>query len=864
MKRKPHSFDHSLAVRMEEWAREQGQGEAGAKPRPLHLDLEKICTWLRSKPMWGYARKQEVALRASVKRAIEQFEARLAPASDGRTDGKRARHDDGEEVNDVVDGVDGDAGGDMAEDLSSSDEEMPAGVRLMETPTHNLLNAGLAARYRGQAAAGAAAASVGDIFTAANGSKVPAVPEEVPTGAEPSAPDGGGATQASLAPARERKPAAGGGATQRRRAKRAPSTSLVNYSDLGGMEGVLQDIRELVEYPLTHPEIYVHLGVEPPRGILLHGPPGCGKTLLANAIAGELGVTFLKISAPEIVSGMSGESEAKLRELFADAKAAAPCLVFIDEIDAIAPKRESAQREMERRIVAQLLTCMDELSLQHVVAGARGDADPKDADGHATTAQIAPVLVIAATNRPDALDPALRRAGRFDREIAVRTPDAAARARILRVLCRHMRISDELAFETIGEACAGFVGADLAALAKEAAVIAVNRIFTHLLAKDTPDAPSDGAATGGPGAAAGGPTDVVLSAELRVRMLASTRLAALPRPLPAAQLAHLSISENDFWAGLGNVQPSARREGFSTVPNVTWADVGALNELRAELTACLLEPLRHPKRFANLGLSTSAGVLLYGPPGCGKTLLAKAVANESGACFISVKGPELLSKFVGESERAVRQLFMRAAASPPCIVFFDELDALCPNRGAAGESSGGSSERVVNQLLTEMDGLDSRQQLSVIAATNRPDMIDPAMLRPGRLDKCLYVPLPPASARADILRTACRKLTLADDVQLDALGVHRRCDGYSGADLAALVKEAAIEALGECADDDERPIVALRHFERALSKVAPSVSKRDEQRYLALRNRMHTSRVRAPEPDSLEGVPPGPADGAAA
>ncbi|KOO29026.1 vesicular transport protein, partial [Chrysochromulina tobinii] len=514
-------------------------------------------------------------------------------------------------------------------------------------------------------------------------------------------------------------------------------------------------VRELVEYPLTHPEIYAHLGVEPPRGLLLHGPPGCGKTLLACSIAAELGCAFLRISAPEVVSGMSGESEAKIRQLFQEAATLAPALIFIDEIDAIAPKRETAQREMERRIVAQLLTCMDELSFA------------------ATGGQT--VIVMGATNRPDAIDPALRRAGRFDREIALGIPDTAARERILRVLCERMRLAGDLDLGALAKRCNGFVGADLAALCKEAAVVAVNRIF------------------------------------------------------------------GDLFGGLLKVQPSARREGFATIPDVTWDEVGALQELRHELHHAIIEPINHPERFEALGLKPSCGVLLHGPPGCGKTLLAKAIANESGASFISVKGPELLNKYVGESERAVRQLFARGRASSPCVVFFDELDALVPRRG--GDSSNQASERVVNQMLTEMDGLDGNKQLFVVAATNRPDMIDPAMLRPGRLDKLLYVPLPTPAAREDILRTASRKMPLDASVSLGSIARDRRCEGFSGADLSALAREAAVGALKACTGDT-RPVVTSAHFEAAFSHVFPSVSPHEEANYLRAAERLRNARAK--------------------
>uniref|UniRef100_A0A0D3J5E7 AAA+ ATPase domain-containing protein n=2 Tax=Emiliania huxleyi TaxID=2903 RepID=A0A0D3J5E7_EMIH1 len=557
----------------------------------------------------------------------------------------------------------------------------------------------------------------------------------------------------------------------------------VGYADLGGMEGPLQAVRELVEYPLTHPEIFAHLGTpEPPRSLPV-GPPGCGKTLLACAIAGELGVGFVRVSAPEVVSGMSGESEAKIRQLFREAREAAPALLFIDEIDAIAPKREAAQREMEKRIVAQMLTCMDELA---AAGGSQFDsadqaASSAAADASAAAAPLAPppppptVIVIGATNRPDSLDPALRRAGRFDREIALGIPDAAARGRILKVMARNMRLAPDVDVESLGRRCNGFVGADLAALCKEAAVVAVNRIFGSLLAAAPPGGAAGGAATSEEGSGGDG---------------------------------HLG------------------------------------------------------RRL---------------------TLLAKAVANESGASFMSVSGPELLNKYVGESERAVRVLFARGRASAPCVIFFDELDALVPRRG--GEAGSQATERVVNQLLTEMDGLENRAAVYVVAATNRPDIIDPAMLRPGRLDKLLYVPLPPPGARADILRAAARRTPLAPDVDLEAVARDPRSDGLSGADLAHLVREAATNALrdlraaesgggggggagGEGGGEGGGVGVQVQraHFERALDTVRPSVSAKDEARYKQLASRLRKRRAEGGSSERPGGGTPSaaPAGGAAA
>ncbi|XP_011895966.1 PREDICTED: nuclear valosin-containing protein-like isoform X2 [Cercocebus atys] len=546
--------------------------------------------------------------------------------------------------------------------------------------------------------------------------------------------------------------------------------SNVKFEDVGGNDMTLKEVCKMLIH-MRHPEVYHHLGVVPPRGVLLHGPPGCGKTLLAHAIAGELDLPILKVAAPEIVSGVSGESEQKLRELFEQAVSNAPCIIFIDEIDAITPKREVASKDMERRIVAQLLTCMDDLN--NVAATAR-------------------VLVIGATNRPDSLDPALRRAGRFDREICLGIPGEASRERILQTLCRKLRLPQAFDFCHLAHLTPGFVGADLMALCREAAMCAVNRVLMKLQEQEKKDPEMEDL-----------PSKGVQEESLGTESTSETqdelqRLLGLLRdqdPLSEEQMQGLCIELNDFIVALSSVQPSAKREGFVTVPNVTWADIGALEDIREELTMAILAPVRNPDQFKALGLVTPAGVLLAGPPGCGKTLLAKAVANESGLNFISVKGPELLNMYVGESERAVRQVFQRAKNSAPCVIFFDEVDALCPRRS---DRETGASVRVVNQLLTEMDGLEARQQVFIMAATNRPDIIDPAILRPGRLDKTLFVGLPPPTDRLAILKTITKNGTkppLDADVNLEAIAGDLRCDCYTGADLSALVREASICAL---------------------------------------------------------------------
>ncbi|KAF7424560.1 hypothetical protein PC9H_009867 [Pleurotus ostreatus] len=634
------------------------------------------------------------------------------------------------------------------------------------------------------------------------------------------------------------------------------SPPLARLSDLGGVESCIEKMLELVAMPLCHPEVYLHTGVQPPRGVLLHGPPGCGKTLLAHAMAGELGIPFINISAPSIVSGMSGESEKALRDTFEEAKASparvAPCLLFIDEIDAITPKRESAQREMERRIVAQFLTCMDDMSWDKT--------------------ENKPVIVMGATNRPDSLDPALRRAGRFDHEISMGVPDEEAREKILRVLCARLRMEGSFDFKSLAKATPGYVGADLSALTGAAGIIAVKRIFKELsegtLVLPPPEDGDISMAVDSLNPPDSSPVPAPFASLLS--MLPGTSLAHFltthPSPLTDAQLLPLTITSSDFQHALTEIQPSSKREGFATVPDVTWDDIGALHSIREELHMAIVQPIKRPEVFRMVGITTPCGVLLWGPPGCGKTLLAKAVANESRANFISVKGPELLNKYVGESERAVRQVFSRARASSPCVIFFDELDALVPRRD---DSLSESSARVVNTLLTELDGLDARKSVYVIAATNRPDMIDPAMVRPGRLDKLLYVDLPTDAERTEIIRTLLRTVPLGivgqartdqakqqtmDEVESLA---RERCDGYSGADLASLVREAGVSALKRTLGsldrmDDEGHgasaggiIVGTDDFSQALGKIGPSVSIDQRKRYIALKNKFAGLPVRS-------------------
>lgn len=531
-------------------------------------------------------------------------------------------------------------------------------------------------------------------------------------------------------------------------------------------------------------------------------------------MAGELGVTYFRVSAPELVSGMSGESEARIRDLFKAASELAPSVIFLDEIDAVAPKRNEAgsTRGMEKRMVAQLLTSMDSVAPQN-------------------NRNNAVVVILAATNRPDALDSALRRAGRFDREILLGVPDEEARERILRAMTAPMRLAGDFDFKILARRTPGFVGADVRSLTKEAAVLAINRIFQDAFG-DQVQAENTGECS---------------------QTVSGVRTLA---PLTPEQMEPLFVTMADFLEAIPMVQPSSQREGFATVPDVSWENIGALEAIRQELTLSVLEPIRHPEKFKALGLTLPAGVLIYGPPGCGKTLLAKAIANESGANFISVKGPELLDKYVGESERAVRLVFERARASSPCVVFFDELDSLVPKRGV-NSGGGGVSERVVNQLLTEMDGLDSRRSVFVIAATNRPELIDPAMMRPGRLDKLLYVPLPTPDERVSILQALSANVKLGEDVDIKQIGLSNRATGYSGADCAALLREAGLAVIKEYAAPDGDNAQSLngeiemfiqkRHFDEAFNAVMPSVSKKDQIRYDRIKDRMASARTRAVE-----------------
>ncbi|AAL62959.1 AAA family ATPase, possible cell division control protein cdc48 [Pyrobaculum aerophilum str. IM2] len=525
----------------------------------------------------------------------------------------------------------------------------------------------------------------------------------------------------------------------------------VTWEDIGDLEDAKQKIRELVELPLRHPELFKHLGIEPPKGILLIGPPGTGKTLLAKAVANEANAYFVAINGPEIMSKYYGESEARLREIFEEAKKNAPAIIFIDEIDAIAPKREEVTGEVEKRVVAQLLTLMDGLQ-------ERGQ-----------------VIVIGATNRPDAVDPALRRPGRFDREIWINPPDFKGRYEILLIHTRNMPLAPDVDLRKLAEMTHGFSGADLAALAREAAMSALRRAI-------------------------------------------QSGLIDLNQPsIPPEVFEKIKVTMTDFTSALREIVPSALREIHIEVPRVRWEDVGGLENVKQELREAVEWPLKYPDKFKKFGLRPPKGILLFGPPGTGKTLLAKAVATESGANFIAVRGPEIFSKWVGESEKMVREIFRKARMAAPAVVFIDEIDALATARGLGGDSL--VTERVVAQLLAEMDGIKALENVVVIAATNRPDLVDPALLRPGRFDRIIYVPPPDFKARLDILLIHTRSTPLAKDVDLEELA--RRTEGYSGADLELLVREATFLALREDINAKE---VSMRHFEEAMKKVRPSIT----------------------------------------
>lgn len=531
----------------------------------------------------------------------------------------------------------------------------------------------------------------------------------------------------------------------------------VTYEDLGGLHEEIQKVREMIELPLKHPELFERLGVEPPKGILLHGPPGTGKTLLAKAVANESGARFLVINGPEIMSKFYGESEENLRKFFEQAEKNAPSIIFIDEIDAIAPKREETRGEVERRVVSQLLTLLDGLK-------SRGK-----------------VIVIGATNIPNAIDPALRRPGRFDREIELGVPNKEGRKEILQIHTRGMPLSKDIDLDKIAEITYGYVGADIAALCKESAMHALRRILPDLGAIKE------------------------------------------DKPIDQELLKKLIVTKEDFDHALKMVEPSAMREVLIEVPNVKWDDIGGLEKVKGELKEAIEWPLKYPDSFKRLGIRPPTGILLYGPPGCGKTLLAKAVANESGANFISVKGPELLSMWVGESERHVRDVFRRAKQVAPSIIFFDEIDALVPRRGHSADSH--VSERVASQLLAEISGLEELHNVVVVAATNRPDIIDQALLRPGRFDRQIIVTTPDEKARLEILKVHTKNMPIKD---VDMKVLARETEGFSGADIEALCREAGMNAMRKNIETKE---ITKKDFDTAFKEIKPSVSEDMNQFY---------------------------------
>ena len=542
----------------------------------------------------------------------------------------------------------------------------------------------------------------------------------------------------------------------------------ISYEDIGGLTEEIRKVREMIELPLRYPELFERLGVEAPKGVLLHGPPGTGKTLLAKAVASETNANFTSISGPEIMSKFYGESEGRLREIFEQAQQNAPSIIFIDELDSIAPKREEVTGEVEKRVVSQMLALMDGLQ-------SRGK-----------------VVVIGATNRPNALDPALRRPGRFDREIEIGVPNKDGRLQILQIHTRGMPLEKDVDLTQLASVTHGFVGADLEALTKEAALHALRKILPEI------DFEAD--------------------------------------TIPAEILNKIIVNMNDFQESLKEIEPSAMREVLVEVPNVKWTDIGGLAEVKEELQEAIEWPLKYPEIFAHMNTAPPKGVLLYGPPGTGKTMLAKAVANESEANFISIKGPEVLSKWVGESEKAIREVFRKARQAAPTIIFFDELDSITPVRGS-GFGSSQVTERVISQILTELDGLEELKDVVVIGATNRIDIVDPALLRPGRFDRLLNVPVPDLEARKDILKLHLDKKPLADDVKIDELA--QRTSGYTGADLAALANTTSMlvikehitksKTLEKAKADLKDLKISMKDFEKTLEKMKPSGQRTQQQ-----------------------------------
>jgi transitional endoplasmic reticulum ATPase len=529
-------------------------------------------------------------------------------------------------------------------------------------------------------------------------------------------------------------------------AKGVPRTT---YEDIGGLHEEIQRIREMVELPLRHPELFQRLGIEPPKGVMLHGPPGCGKTLLARAVANESEANFYSINGPEIMSKFYGESEARLREMFTQAQKNSPSIIFIDELDAIAPKREEVTGEVERRVVAQLLALMDGLT-------GRGN-----------------LIVIGATNRPEALDPALRRPGRFDREIEIGVPDQTGRFEILQIHTRGMPLSKDVDLKKLSKMSYGYTGADLSALGRETAMKALRRYLPEINLED--------------------------------------------ERVPPKVLEKMEVRMEDFQNAYREITPTAMREVYIEVPTVRWTNVGGLEDVKEEIREAVEWPLKNPGVFKRMGIRAPKGIMLYGPPGCGKTLLARAVATESEANFITIKGPEVFSKWVGESEKAIREVFRKARMASPSVIFFDEFDSLVPGRGM-GYADSGVTQRVISQVLTEMDGIISLEDVVIIAATNRPDIVDPAILRPGRFDRLIYVPEPEKESRLEIFKIYTKDMPLAKDVDLSQLALLTK--KYSGADIEAICREAGLNALRQNIKSKE---VSASDFKKAIEKIGPSI-----------------------------------------
>lgn len=597
-----------------------------------------------------------------------------------------------------------------------------------------------------------------------------------------------------------------------KREEEEEALNAVGYDDIGGCRKQLAQIKEMVELPLRHPSLFKAIGVKPPRGILLYGPPGTGKTLIARAVANETGAFFFLINGPEIMSKLAGESESNLRKAFEQAEKHAPSIIFIDELDAIAPKRDKTHGEVERRIVSQLLTLMDGLK------------------------QNSHIIVMAATNRPNSIDAALRRFGRFDREIDIGIPDTTGRLEVLRIHTKNMKLADDVNLEQIAAETHGHVGADLASLCSEAALQQIREKM------DLIDLEED--------------------------------------QIDAEVLNSLAVTMDNFRYAMGKSSPSALRETVVEVPNITWDDIGGLDNVKKELQELVQYPVEHPEKFLKFGMQPSRGVLFYGPPGCGKTLLAKAIANECQANFISVKGPELLTMWFGESEANVRDIFDKARAAAPCVLFFDELDSIAKSRGGSVGDAGGAADRVINQILTEMDGMGAKKNVFIIGATNRPDIIDPAILRPGRLDQLIYIPLPDEKSREAIFKANLRKSPVAKDVDLQYIA--KVTFGYSGADLTEVCQRACKLAIRQSIEaeikreksrsdgatrmdmDDEDPVpeITREHFEEAMRYARRSVTDNDIRKYEMFAQTLQQSRgfgtnFRFPASSNIPSAPGG-------